>query len=182
MGNVVATGRYLLAKVNSPRPTLVNRDSFPRWRICRSSEAYNVASGVFPPGLDQYPFANIVSTIALQVIGSFASTSTLSAAAIWLSFSAAGADAAAGLVAALGLAFTLGAGLVFILVFGFVLVAIRSLSFQVLVRSPGNNHLACETSYLTGHRTSSHRNESSKCPYGYWYFDSYGFDTWRSLS
>ena len=117
-----------------------------------------MASGVFPPGLDHYPLADISSTIALQFIGSLDSASTRSAAAIWLSFSVAIVDVVAALVAALGLAFTLG---VLFVVFVFFVVAIRSLPFRVLVRWPGDNRPARDTSYLGFGRTSSRLKLSS---------------------
>ena len=52
-----------------PRSVFVNRDASPLVLISRRIAAYSVACGVFPPGLVQYPFADIASIIAFEVIG-----------------------------------------------------------------------------------------------------------------
>ena len=66
-------------RVNRPRSALANRASSPL-RVSRRIEAYRVASGVLPPGLDQSPSAVMASTIALQFMGSPASARTWIAA------------------------------------------------------------------------------------------------------
>ena len=63
-----------------PRSVFVNRDASPLVLISRRIAAYSVACGVFPPGLVQYPFADIASIIAFEVIGSPDSPRTFAAA------------------------------------------------------------------------------------------------------
>ena len=52
--------------------------------MSRRIEAYRVACGVLPPGVDHKPWASIASTISLQFIGLRAFFRTAIAALTWL--------------------------------------------------------------------------------------------------
>lgn len=88
VGGRWAATYFLAARAKSPRSFFTNRASLPL-RRSRRIEAYSVASGVLPPGLDQSFRLAIASTIALQFIGSLAAARTRIAVWNWLSFLAA---------------------------------------------------------------------------------------------
>ena len=74
------------AAANRPGAALRNRAASPLLRISVLMAAWRVASGVFPPGLVQYPFAAIAPTSSLHVSAVPVSASTFAAAARALSF------------------------------------------------------------------------------------------------
>src|SRR5690606_4913170 len=103
-------GTSYLVRVNRPRSALAKRASLPFTLISRRMAAYSVAWGVLPPGLVQYPLADMRSIIALVLSGSLASPSTLAAASRALIFlSPVGVFFAAGFLASVCLPLAFGA-------------------------------------------------------------------------